>query len=89
MEERIVEKIREKIIECLETIGIFLDPSDDEDINICEYGMDSMGYIIFICEVETCFNIEIPDEYLNIQNVVSLNKLTNIVSHLLSVSSKQ
>lgn len=75
-------EIRGKIVACLETVGIFLDPSEDEDINICEYGMDSMGYIIFICEVETCLGVEIPDEYLNIQSVVSLNKLTSIVSQL-------
>lgn len=75
-------EVREKIIQCLESIGIFLDPLEDEDINICEYGMDSMGYIVFICEIEKCFGIEIPDEYLNIQNTVSLNKLTAIVSSL-------
>mgnify|MGYP003303399173 FL=1 len=77
-----MEEIRNKIIECLEGIGIFLDLSDNEDVNLCEYGMDSMGYIVFICEVETVFGISIPDEYLNIQNVVSLNGLTDIVFNL-------
>lgn len=83
-----MQEIRDQIVKCLETIGIFLEPSDNEDINICEYGMDSMGYIIFICEIESCFEIEIPDEYLNIQNVVSLNKLTSIVSQLKHVCPK-
>ena len=75
-------KVKELIIECLEKIGIFLTVLDDEDINICEYGMDSFGYIVFICEVEKVFNVEIPDDFLNIQEVVSLNKLTDIVLEL-------
>lgn len=77
-----MEEIRNKIIVCLEEIGIFLDVLDNEDVNLCEYGMDSMGYIVFICEVETMFGISIPDKYLNIQNVVSLNGLTDIVFNL-------
>ncbi len=77
-------EIRQKIIDCLEVIGIYVDITSDEDINICEYGMSSFEYVVFICEVENAFSIDIPDDYLNIQEVVSINALTEVVLKLLS-----
>lgn len=76
------QEIRIRIIECLEAIGIFLDIDDSTDVNICEYGMDSFGYIVFVCEVENVFDVEIPDAYLNIQDIVSLNKMVDVVYEL-------
>lgn len=72
-----MENIRKTIIACLENIGIFLS-DEDGDENICEYGMGSLDYVLLICDIEEALLIEIPDEYLNIQEVVSINKLTNI-----------
>lgn len=72
-----MESIRKTIIDCLENIGIFLD-DEDGDENICDYGMSSLDYILLICDIEESLSIEMPDDYLNIQKVVSINKLANI-----------
>lgn len=76
-------EIKKEIIECLEEIGIFLDLNIDEDINICEYGMDSLGYINFICEIETKFNIEIPHNNLLIQEGVYLKSIVEIINEII------
>ncbi len=77
---------KKEIIQCLEEIGVFLDENEKEDVNICEYGMDSLGYIVFLCEVETRFGIEIPEEFLNYESVVSLEKLVNMVNQTMKKS---
>lgn len=70
------EDIRSKAIDTLEKIGALIpdiDPVIDEDINIQDYIFDSLQFITFIVELERMLEIEIPDELLNYENLVSLN----------------
>ena len=70
----------EKIAQCLEDIGIILNPYEDGNENIFDYGVDSLGYIYLICTIEEVFDIEIPDEYLARNDVVTLKMLESIVT---------
>lgn len=78
--------IRNKIIECLNRVGILVD-SKLTDININDYGVDSISFISFIVEVEKEFNIQIPDGYLYVDILQSLNGFANLVEQLVEQSS--
>jgi acyl carrier protein len=56
-------EIREKVIGCLESLGIFADKSENFLIN--EYVQDSMTYMMFLVGLEQAFGVAIPDEHLS------------------------
>ncbi len=74
--------IKDKIIEILEQYGIIIE-DDGADVDLQEYGMDSLTYIMFICDVEECFSVQLPDEYLAIDGIVSLNTMVEIIEDLI------
>lgn len=61
MVERI--EIREKVIGCLEDLGIFADKS--ENFLISDYVQDSMTFMMFLVGLEQAFGVDIPDESLS------------------------
>ena len=56
--------IKEKILGCLENLGIFADAGENFLLN--EYINDSMTYMMFLVGLEAAFSIDIPDEYLSL-----------------------
>ncbi|MDR1398923.1 MAG: acyl carrier protein [Treponema sp.] len=56
-------EIREKVIGCLESLGIFADKGEDFLIN--DYVQDSMTYMMFLVGLEQAFGVAIPDEHLS------------------------
>lgn len=77
--------IETKIIEILENVGVFIE-AGKSDVDIREYGIGSLEYITFICDIETEFNIEFPAEYLSIQQSVSLENIIHIVENLVAIA---
>lgn len=75
--------VKEKVIEVLENIGIVLEDRD-EDVNLDEYGIDSIGYITLMCDLEEKFNIEFSNEYFGKPEMLSLNGIVNSVISLLN-----
>ena len=75
--------IKKELINLLENVGLFIE-YNNEEIDIREYGMDSLSYITFICDVEEFFGIEFPLEYLGLTETVSLDKLVDLVNSLTS-----
>ena len=75
--------IEAKIIDILENVGIFIEQSES-DVDIREYGMGSLEYITFICDLESEFNIEFPEEYLSIKQNVSLKNIVSIIEDLVA-----
>jgi acyl carrier protein len=55
-------EIREKVIGCLEDLGIFADKS--ENFLLSDYIQDSMTYMMFLVGLEQAFGVDIPDEHL-------------------------
>lgn len=70
--------IKERLIKCLENVGVFVDTQED-DICIMDYGIDSIMLISIILEVEDEFDIIIPDEYLNFNTLSSLNGFSKLI----------
>lgn len=71
------------IIECLHNIGIFIDDcNDDEVILLRNYIEDSIMFVSFIVELEEKFDIEIPDEYLLITEMETIDDVCNVINNI-------
>lgn len=55
------EEVKSKLFEIADGLGI-VDESEEKKITVEE--MDSIQLISIIVEIEECFDIEVPDEYL-------------------------
>lgn len=73
-----------KLIECMDNIGIFIDPEDESDVQLENYIQDSIHFIMFVVEIENQFNIEIPDDYLIFSNFDSIYKIYDLLEILIS-----
>ena len=75
-----INEIKEKILAIvnmsIENIEIKLDQSD---VDLSTIGMDSITFIRIIVAIEEVFSIEIPDEFLLITEMNTVEKLTNII----------
>ena len=71
-------KTKKTIIKLLENNGVVIE-SDDGDLDLRNYSIDSVVFISFIVDLEHEFSIAIPDEYLTIELLQSINGLTNLV----------
>lgn len=67
------------IVTCLESLGIMIEPDMDSGENLFEFGLDSLGFITLICDIEQRFNIEVPDECLSELSTITVNKLHEVV----------
>lgn len=80
-------EIKKGIIEALENIGVFCDCEDD-DIQLQEVILDSIMCITFIIELENIFGIEIPDKYLNRDQLSDYKAIENLIYSLLQSSNE-
>ena len=75
-----INEIKEKILAIvnmsIENIEIKLDQSD---VDLSTIGMDSITFIRIIVAIEEVFSIEIPDEFLLITEMNTVEKMTNII----------
>ena len=49
------------VIECLKPYGVIIEDQIDEETLLSEYGMDSLLYMMFICDLEKKLSKEIID----------------------------
>ncbi len=75
------DKVKTTIIKLLENNGIIIE-SGEEDLDLRNYSIDSILFISFIVDVENEFAIAIPDEYLTIELLQSIDGLTNLIIEL-------
>jgi acyl carrier protein len=73
----------EQILSITEEMGISVEDKEASDINLQELLVDSIQFIDFILHVEKAFNIEIPDEYLIVDTVSSLNNFMDILTDII------
>lgn len=74
-----MDSIKEKLITCFEDIGIFIDLSNDEDIDLRDYIIDSLQFISTIISIEENFGIEFPAELMLYDNLASLNAFCKMI----------
>lgn len=79
-----MEDVCSKVIEILDA---YLDDVEwngiGHDADLTGLGMDSMIFIQVIFDIETQFDIEIPDEYLLAEKMDTIYKISGIVLELL------
>lgn len=54
----------------------------EEKLDLTNIGLDSITFINIIIEIEEKLNIEIPDDYILISKMNTLEKIINIVSQV-------
>lgn len=69
-------------------IGLFLEDFSFDD-NLYDIFTNSLIFITFIIELEQKFEIEIPDEYLNPEQLKSIRHIDNILLDLILKREKQ
>ncbi len=74
--------IRSRVIECMERVGLLID-TEEKDVNVNDYGVDSISFVSLIVEVEQEFGIEIPDGYLYADILQSLNGFIHLIEQLI------
>lgn len=74
--------IKEKLIACFEDVGIFIDFSEEDDIDLREYIDDSLQFISTIIAIEENFKVEFPAELMLYDNLASLNAFCKIIEEL-------
>lgn len=75
-----IEIIKNYIFEILDETGIFVDLCDfEKDLDLREYIVDSLQYVYFIVELESRLGIELPNEILLYENLMSINGFANMV----------
>jgi phosphopantetheine attachment domain protein len=82
------DKVKTTIIKLLENNGIIIE-SGEEDLDLRNYSIDSILFISFIIDVENEFAIAIPDEYLTIELLQSIDGLTNLIIELTNFDVEQ
>mgnify|MGYP000658121116 CR=1 FL=1 len=70
--ERLIELIRNNIVDAK-----FQELDEKQDIT--ELGMDSIGFIQLIVEIEDEIGKEIPDSYLLLEEMNTLQKIYNVI----------
>ncbi len=76
-----IEEIKEKLRYALLNEGIYV---DDDDMLISEYVLDSLSFISLIVQIESQFDIELPEEILNWERLGTINSLSLYLKSLLS-----
>ena len=72
--------VKQKVFEAFENVGIVVDENLNE--NLIDVIEDSLMYVSLIVELETMFGIEIPAEYLNIDNIETTDALILLIEQL-------
>ncbi len=75
----------EKIIEILIGQGLYMGSSsqfNDKDFDDIFKNIDSLGLLNFIIEIEEQFSVEIPEEFLDKNNFVSLSSFSDMIMEL-------
>ena len=84
--EFIMENLRNTVLHCLENIGIDVSElvaNTTTDVNLLEYINESITYITFIVELEEKLNLQIPDEFLQIEKLTSLNGFLEMLDSII------
>lgn len=77
-------EIKNVIIEEFENLGIIIDEKED-DVDLGSLEIDSITFISFIVAIEDRFDIQLPDDFLTMEIMNSLNGFVNLIYEFLAV----
>lgn len=75
------QEIENKVWEILDNLGVIEKENEKTIIHFEE--IDSIQLVSIIVDIEECFNVEIPDEYINSEFLFSFDHIVNVVAELL------
>lgn len=86
------KQIKEKILDLLS--GLFADSEIDRSVLeyvdlVDDLGMDSINFISLIVELESTFQIKIPDEWMLVQKFQTYSLIENVVEALISAEKAE
>lgn len=86
------ESIKKELIGLISTLfadnGFDVDMIEYVDL-IDDLGMDSITFISLIVEIESLFNIQIPDEFLLMDNFKTVDDAVRIVAELMNEKTEE
>lgn len=56
----------------------------EQNVELSEFGMDSISFIHIVVELEELFDIEIPDEKLLMSEMGTLEKIVRVVQEVIN-----
>ena len=83
--------VREKIISLLTEIMHKYDDQIkvNESFNMVDLNIDSILFISIVVDIESEFNIVIPDEYLNYESMTNIESIMNVVCDQLGINNNE
>lgn len=78
----ILLNVREEVIAALEESGIFAYDGEIKDNDLFRYDMDSLTFVNFIVSIEERLGICIPDEYIRVDVLQSLDGFIVLLEHI-------
>lgn len=75
------EEIKNKLNILLDELGLSEETDEGKKVNFEE--LDSIQIISAIVEIEECFDIEIPDEYLVAEFFENMNHIVDVILELM------
>lgn len=75
--------IKQKVKNIMEEIGLDVSDIGNDDVDLSEYIVDSLMFINFVVEIENTFNVDLPDEYLDVDVLKSFNALCTLIEELI------
>lgn len=86
------EKIKKELINLVSTLfadnGFDVDMIEYADL-IDDLGMDSITFISLVVEIESLFDIQIPDEFLLMDNFNTVDDAVRIVAELINEKTEE
>lgn len=79
------EAVRELLYEVVEELEAEIAVFD----NLQEFGLDSLNFIELIVKIEEAFQVEIPDEYLDIQYADSIEHICAMLDNIYKISDME
>lgn len=84
MNNNAFNSIKIDVIRAMENNGIVVEVEDDGDAILDISAIDSITFISFIIDIESSFKIVIPDEFLSLMIIQSLNGFVSMLIELLN-----
>lgn len=81
--------IRSVVITSLAENGVHILEKEYIDVDLREYEIDSISFVSFIISLEEHLNISIPEEYLHIDVLQSLDGFVLLLEQLITDQTKK
>ncbi|TQR41753.1 phosphopantetheine-binding protein [Paenibacillus popilliae] len=72
-----------QIIDALRKIDLKLPVELDKDIDLKQFGLDSLNIITLALELEERYNIQFPDNVININNFSSIREIERVIVNII------